>query len=966
VKLSLQEHIKRSREAVAANKAKGNKHAELFATMYTQPSRFIEEILQNTEDACARKNSNGINFTIRFKLFPDKIEIHHHGKDFDEEDLMSITTFANTTKKNNSEVNLIGKFGIGFKSVFSITEFPEIHCNSYHYKIEDYEILTACKPLTPDEGFNTLIVLPFKRKSKNECFTSVKHGLHELNDNHLLFLKKLNRVEVFDQNRLFISIERESIRLKKNLEKRMVLKKTYFPLVTEDHKTFLVYYSEGRNQHKLPELAFMVSEINQSYTFLPVTDALLFVYFPLKMNSGITFLIHAPFTTNPLRDFAWFDNENCPENTQMLNDAVHSFVSALSAFKKIGFYSVDLLSKLFVKQPEKESSDRQKSIIQEKFFTAYRDFLSSNDNIPLGDNRFSKIENVLIPEDEAIYRLLHESDLRKLFQKDNFIDPVICSETMSSFRYFLTNDLHIKTVDAESFGFRIRVTSGFLEDKSIKWLKEFYNYLHSQQKLWDSQHTDLYYSIRTAPVIFTERNTFEAAFDMNHNPKVFLSGRKKEMFAVVHHKLLEDEYCFAFFNELEIKKVDAYDDVIQQIIPHLGQMSNIKINDYVKKLEKVLLVYGEVSYNQKKILLDLLGKTAWVYSEDFTGNKSFTLPNEVYFKNELLLQYFTSCPSIRFFPATCFTKLVRKYPVLAQSFFSETGIAFYPKIHYKEDKKSVIDGFDDFILNIDFNRSKAFAKILITATENYFPEDVLQFLRKQKWIYTKKGSFEAPETINISDLSGKYRFNEAEKIRFQILMGLGSHQKVNENTEFTWQPKVKPEEIDLNILFDPNINQTKVEANLNLLSAVQTCLNFFEPKDIELKEYSSAELENINKWSFEFLFRFLQLEFQESRYKVETSPTADFIVYENGNVFRYVFASGKTDLMNHFPFSMGKFVNICKLLNSKEITFLYCINSAGTSGVSVRQIRNPFEMILNEKILCNGRIFLNPEQYFDH
>ncbi|HOV11432.1 MAG TPA: hypothetical protein PLL90_06685, partial [Bacteroidales bacterium] len=57
MKLTLAEHIAKSRIIVAANKAKGNRHAEMFATMYAQPARFIEEILQNTEDAYARKKA---------------------------------------------------------------------------------------------------------------------------------------------------------------------------------------------------------------------------------------------------------------------------------------------------------------------------------------------------------------------------------------------------------------------------------------------------------------------------------------------------------------------------------------------------------------------------------------------------------------------------------------------------------------------------------------------------------------------------------------------------------------------------------------------------------------------------------------------------------------------------------------------------------------------------------------------
>ena len=99
-KLSLQEHIRQSRIAAQANKAKGNRHGKILADLYSDPAHFIEEIIQNAEDACQRaKIQNGV---ISITLFADAIQIAHNGIPFDENDLMAITTFGVTTKKKQT------------------------------------------------------------------------------------------------------------------------------------------------------------------------------------------------------------------------------------------------------------------------------------------------------------------------------------------------------------------------------------------------------------------------------------------------------------------------------------------------------------------------------------------------------------------------------------------------------------------------------------------------------------------------------------------------------------------------------------------------------------------------------------------------------------------------------------------------------------------------------------------------
>jgi hypothetical protein len=123
--------------------------------------------------------------------------------------------------------------------------------------------------------------------------------------------------------------------------------------------------------------------------------------------------------------------------------------------------------------------------------------------------------------------------------------------------------------------------------------------------------------------------------------------------------------------------------------------------------------------------------------------------------------------------------------------------------------------------------------------------------------------------------------------------------------------------------------------------------------------FSEQELNKIHQWSCEFLFRFLQNEFPATEFLVEPSDVADFKVSKNGEVYRYVFVSSKTDLMNYFQFSSGQFIHIMKLSDSAEKTFLYCIGGAGTSNVSLQMLQNPLAAFISEKIILKGNIFFS-------
>src|SRR5689334_7125093 len=105
--------------------------------LYADRTHFIYELLQNAEDALQRRRraqpDHGYPDSVAFHLYSDRLEVRHCGKPFSEDDVRAITDILKGTKRDDQEQ--IGRFGIGFKSVYAFTASPEIHSGDEHFRI---------------------------------------------------------------------------------------------------------------------------------------------------------------------------------------------------------------------------------------------------------------------------------------------------------------------------------------------------------------------------------------------------------------------------------------------------------------------------------------------------------------------------------------------------------------------------------------------------------------------------------------------------------------------------------------------------------------------------------------------------------------------------------------------------------------------------------------------------------------
>jgi HSP90 family molecular chaperone len=105
-----------------------NKALTLLGKMYSDRTHFVFELLQNAEDAGASR--------ILFRLFDNRLEVTHDGRPFNELDVRGVCGVGEGTKAE--DLTQIGKFGIGFKSVYAYTSTPEVHSGDESFRIENY------------------------------------------------------------------------------------------------------------------------------------------------------------------------------------------------------------------------------------------------------------------------------------------------------------------------------------------------------------------------------------------------------------------------------------------------------------------------------------------------------------------------------------------------------------------------------------------------------------------------------------------------------------------------------------------------------------------------------------------------------------------------------------------------------------------------------------------------------------
>ena len=126
--MSVITEIRREREDLARVLRNHPGVRKLIKDLYPDSAHFIYELLQNAEDTGANN--------VRFILFNEYLLFEHDGRSFDRDDIEAITNIGEGT--GEADDDRIGRFGVGFKSVFNYTETPHIWSPDFSFKISEF------------------------------------------------------------------------------------------------------------------------------------------------------------------------------------------------------------------------------------------------------------------------------------------------------------------------------------------------------------------------------------------------------------------------------------------------------------------------------------------------------------------------------------------------------------------------------------------------------------------------------------------------------------------------------------------------------------------------------------------------------------------------------------------------------------------------------------------------------------
>lgn len=614
---------------------KGTRHLSYFADIYSTRTHFIFEILQNAEDALSRRPAGSQGGYVHFNLHPDRLEIRHNGAPFDERNVNGICGIGEGTKAG--DYTQIGKFGIGFKSVYAYTFFPKIHSGSEHFEIKRF---VEPHSIPPENVQDTLIVLPFdnpdarpewafrENVSVDVAVREIGDAIRKLGIRTLLFLRSIEEVKwaLPDGSSGHFSRNSKGISNHDGLRKVKVLDQ-------ENHIEEWIIFSRnveiedaGKTERIQVETAFLIE--NGAATKADNTE--LVVFFPTEKKTELGFLIQAPFKATKARDNIKSDD---PANCKMIEVAAQISGDSLNVLRELGMLNVASYNALPLR-----AQDFPENSLFRPVYDKVREALKTQPLLPAQGDCFIKADEAKLARGKELVQLFSPEQLSSLFGKGRLVwlDATITEsgETTDLHSYLVGRKKQYSQVwevaplvegmqvDADTLA--PKLTADFLSKQPIDWLVRFIEYA-----ILGAQ------TLRKVPFIrLTSGEHVSLPTDRNAQPTSWFaprdtSGLDLSEFPLVHEELATNEAIRKFLEKEGIREIDAAAIVGKCILPLYSSMDrDFDESSYRDHLRQIRKAYAEANDAAKKQLATDLNAATWIACVHARGNAE----NEIVWK----------------------------------------------------------------------------------------------------------------------------------------------------------------------------------------------------------------------------------------------------------------------------------------------------------------------------------------------
>jgi len=469
--------------------------------VFTRSSGFILELIQNAEDAGLGLKNRGV-FEIRINK--NRVKVIHNGRPFSETDVKALCGIRSSKKP---ERGTLGYLGIGFKSVFKVTDRPEIYSNGFQFKFDrnhpdwkdpsktPWHVIPIWinQPSETVESDKTTFIIPFREEA---YYPSLLQEIEQLRTELYLFLRWLKKIEITDEvsGRVWalenVGENGEGITTLKHDGQEQRFRFFHRVLheipewvrqdrLTQEYRAnvtrrdIAIAFALDKEGNLAPsEAGAMYGGV---YSFLPLGEA----------KSGAKFPIQADFLVQPGREAI---NYEAKWNHWLIEEVTALCKEAINYFKMHGNWRFQFLP--VFEFTRSKGSEPYEKLFGPKLINPIEKFLEESDCIPTVDGDWAKLKQVvrLNEDQQAIEDLITMSVL-----KGDEIAPVMGGQLDLKLVAPNVREPYpelIRKVDRQS----ILDNDAFLEEKRQKpdaanWFRNLY--------LWLAKHPVSYKSGRS-------------------------------------------------------------------------------------------------------------------------------------------------------------------------------------------------------------------------------------------------------------------------------------------------------------------------------------------------------------------------------------------------------------------------------------------------------------------------------------
>lgn len=603
----------------------------LLADRYDDRTHFIFELLQNAEDALGKRGAWSGPRRVTFSLEPDMLRLSHFGRPFDEADVRGVCGIAESTKDQFS----IGRFGIGFKSVYTFTDRPEIHSGQEDFAVENY-VQPKRATRTERADNETQIVLPLKPEDAT-AQDEITAGFKRLGPGALLFLRHIDEINWTVQGGVSGTYLRSSpVALGTNVQRITVIGQESGQ--SEVDQNWLVFhrnvFTPGQEQVGRVELAFSLQPVKDQpgrWKVVPVASSPLVVFFPTAVETNLGFLVQGPYKTTPSRDNI---PRHEPWNKYLVGQTAELLVEAMRWLRDNGILDVSALRCLPL--------DREKfpeGSMFEPLFAASRQALLEEPLLPRFDGGYIAASRCKLARTQELRELFSPHQVAELFGAEEaaWLSGDITQDRAPEIRQYVMRELGVTEVTPEIIV--PRLNKAFLEVQPDDWIASLYEFLSGQPAL--KRRLD------GVPLVRLSDGRHVVARE-NGEPQAFLPNDIETSFPTVRKTVCARLEARSFLISLGITEPDLVDDVVLNVLQkYRGDSVDVDDDQYARDIDRVLAAFNTDSKTQREKLLAALRATTFVMVVDGgDGKRYFARPGSVYIATDRLKLLFSGVPGV--------------------------------------------------------------------------------------------------------------------------------------------------------------------------------------------------------------------------------------------------------------------------------------------------------------------------------